>query len=149
MYTNGRKLFPIKVKKRRGTLGGSKPLETPMRMTNLTHFMRNVSSVSDPVTLTDLVVILINIMYQHPKPSGGETAHTGVSQEDTVIASHNQYNVSPMSGHNERSHQTVCGTVSVSDMGVSVVPHADTSVFIRTGTRSKGSYSSSTELTYL
>uniref|UniRef100_A0A673M6T0 Protein broad-minded n=1 Tax=Sinocyclocheilus rhinocerous TaxID=307959 RepID=A0A673M6T0_9TELE len=40
MYTNGRKLFPIKVKKRR-----------------------------DPVTLTDLVVILINIMYQHPKPS--------------------------------------------------------------------------------
>ncbi|KAA0708365.1 Protein broad-minded TBC1 domain family member 32 [Triplophysa tibetana] len=47
MYTNGRKLFPIKVKKRR-----------------------------DPVTLTDLVVILINIMYQHPKPSGGETAHT-------------------------------------------------------------------------
>ncbi|KAI7800130.1 putative protein broad-minded, partial [Triplophysa rosa] len=47
MYTNGRKLFPIKVKKRR-----------------------------DPVTLTDLVVILINIMYQHPKPFGGETAHT-------------------------------------------------------------------------
>uniref|UniRef100_A0A671MIM7 Protein broad-minded n=1 Tax=Sinocyclocheilus anshuiensis TaxID=1608454 RepID=A0A671MIM7_9TELE len=46
MYTNGRKLFPIKVKKRR-----------------------------DPVTLTDLVVILINIMYQHPKPSCGETTH--------------------------------------------------------------------------
>ncbi|XP_051511088.1 protein broad-minded isoform X2 [Myxocyprinus asiaticus] len=47
MYTNGRKLFPIKVKKRR-----------------------------DPVTLTDLVVILISIMYQHPKPSCGETTHT-------------------------------------------------------------------------
>ncbi|RXN10094.1 broad-minded [Labeo rohita] len=46
MYTNGRKLFPIKVKKRR-----------------------------DPVTLTDLVVILINIMYQHPKPSCVETTH--------------------------------------------------------------------------
>ncbi|XP_051731318.1 protein broad-minded isoform X1 [Ctenopharyngodon idella] len=46
MYTNGRKLFPIKVKKRR-----------------------------DPVTLTDLVVILISIMYQHPKPSCGETTH--------------------------------------------------------------------------
>uniref|UniRef100_A0A8C1M4D4 Protein broad-minded n=1 Tax=Cyprinus carpio TaxID=7962 RepID=A0A8C1M4D4_CYPCA len=46
MYTNGRKLFPIKVKKRR-----------------------------DPVTLTDLVVILINIMYQHPKPSCGEMTH--------------------------------------------------------------------------
>ncbi|XP_059368287.1 protein broad-minded isoform X2 [Carassius carassius] len=46
MYINGRKLFPIKVKKRR-----------------------------DPVTLTDLVVILINIMYQHPKPSCGEMTH--------------------------------------------------------------------------
>ncbi|TRY89901.1 hypothetical protein DNTS_034232 [Danionella cerebrum] len=44
MYTNGRKLFPIKVKKRR-----------------------------DPVPLTDFVVILINIMYQHPKV---ETTHT-------------------------------------------------------------------------
>ncbi|XP_022517701.2 protein broad-minded [Astyanax mexicanus] len=40
MYTNGRKLFPIKVRKRR-----------------------------DPVSLTDLVVILINIMYQHPNTS--------------------------------------------------------------------------------
>lgn len=79
MYTNGRKLFPIKVKKRRGTLGESKPFETPSRMANLTHSMCNVLSVSDPVTLTNLVVILINIMYQHPKPSGGETAHTGVS----------------------------------------------------------------------
>ncbi|XP_030628390.1 protein broad-minded [Chanos chanos] len=39
MYTNGRKLFPVKVKKRK-----------------------------DPVTVTDLVVILIRIMYQHPKP---------------------------------------------------------------------------------
>uniref|UniRef100_A0A672S848 Protein broad-minded-like n=1 Tax=Sinocyclocheilus grahami TaxID=75366 RepID=A0A672S848_SINGR len=46
IYTNGRKLFPIKVKKR-----------------------------IDPVTLTDLVVILINIMYQHPKPSCDETTH--------------------------------------------------------------------------
>ncbi|XP_026174854.1 protein broad-minded isoform X1 [Mastacembelus armatus] len=39
MYTNGRKLFPIKVRKRK-----------------------------DPVSLTDLVIILINIMYQHPSP---------------------------------------------------------------------------------
>ncbi|XP_030577927.1 protein broad-minded isoform X2 [Archocentrus centrarchus] len=38
IYTNGRKLFPIKIKKHK-----------------------------DAVTLTDLVVILINIMYQHPK----------------------------------------------------------------------------------
>uniref|UniRef100_A0A8C4ECP3 Protein broad-minded n=1 Tax=Dicentrarchus labrax TaxID=13489 RepID=A0A8C4ECP3_DICLA len=39
IYTNGRKLFPIKVRKRK-----------------------------DPVSLTDLVVIMINIMYQHPQP---------------------------------------------------------------------------------
>jgi len=41
--------------------------------------MLNLSPVSDPVTLTDLVVILINIIYQHPKPSCGETPHAGVS----------------------------------------------------------------------
>uniref|UniRef100_A0A665V152 Protein broad-minded n=1 Tax=Echeneis naucrates TaxID=173247 RepID=A0A665V152_ECHNA len=39
IYNNGRKLFPIKVRKGK-----------------------------EPVNLTDLVVILINIMYQHPKP---------------------------------------------------------------------------------
>lgn len=40
-------------------------------------------SVSDPVSLTDLVVILINIMYQHPKAlhrdgscTGGACTHT-------------------------------------------------------------------------
>ncbi|XP_037607378.1 protein broad-minded isoform X2 [Sebastes umbrosus] len=47
IYTNGRKLFPIKVRKRK-----------------------------DPVTLTDLVVILINIMYQHPKPPHCDDSHT-------------------------------------------------------------------------
>ncbi|XP_053193388.1 protein broad-minded [Scomber japonicus] len=49
IYTNGRKLFPIKVKNRK-----------------------------DPVSLTDLVVILINIMYQHPKPPHhhAPTSHT-------------------------------------------------------------------------
>ncbi|XP_076873991.1 protein broad-minded isoform X2 [Brachyhypopomus gauderio] len=47
MYTNGRKLFPVKVRKRR-----------------------------DPVTLTDLVVLLINIMYQHPNTLYAESAHT-------------------------------------------------------------------------
>ncbi|XP_029318719.1 LOW QUALITY PROTEIN: protein broad-minded [Cottoperca gobio] len=47
IYTNGRKLFPIRVKKH-----------------------------TDPVSLTDLVVILINIMYQHPEPLHSDTSHT-------------------------------------------------------------------------
>ncbi|XP_054474046.1 protein broad-minded [Anoplopoma fimbria] len=47
IYTNGRKLFPIRVRKRK-----------------------------DPVSLTDLVVILINIIYQHPKPPHSDTSHT-------------------------------------------------------------------------
>ncbi|XP_044024857.1 protein broad-minded isoform X2 [Siniperca chuatsi] len=47
IYTNGRKLFPIKVRK-----------------------------CKDPVTLTDLVVILITIMYQHPKLPHSDASHT-------------------------------------------------------------------------
>ncbi|XP_010881310.2 protein broad-minded [Esox lucius] len=45
MYTNGRKLFPIKVQKRK-----------------------------DPVSLTDLIVILIRITYQHTKPSYSDSS---------------------------------------------------------------------------
>ncbi|CAJ1077981.1 protein broad-minded isoform X2 [Xyrichtys novacula] len=47
IYTNGRKLFPVKVKKHK-----------------------------DPVSLTDLIVLLINIMYQHPEPVHSDTSHT-------------------------------------------------------------------------
>ncbi|XP_008287243.1 protein broad-minded [Stegastes partitus] len=47
IYTNGRKLFPIKMRKHK-----------------------------DPVSLTDLIVILINIMYRHPKPLHSDTSHT-------------------------------------------------------------------------
>ncbi|XP_074540670.1 protein broad-minded [Halichoeres trimaculatus] len=47
IYTNGRKLFPIKVRKHK-----------------------------DPVSLTGLVVLLINIMYQHPQPVVSDTSHT-------------------------------------------------------------------------
>ncbi|KAM3602933.1 uncharacterized protein V6R79_013540 [Siganus canaliculatus] len=47
IYANGRKLFPVQVKKHK-----------------------------DPVSLTDLVVILINIMYQHPKPTHSDSSHT-------------------------------------------------------------------------
>ncbi|KAL2081912.1 hypothetical protein ACEWY4_021730 [Coilia grayii] len=47
MYTNGRKLFPVRVNNRR-----------------------------DPVTLTDLVVTFIKIMYQHPKPAFDDATHT-------------------------------------------------------------------------
>nr|XP_040016630.1 protein broad-minded isoform X3 [Gasterosteus aculeatus aculeatus] len=47
IYNNGRKLFPIRVRERK-----------------------------DPVSLTDLVVILINIMYQHPKPTHSDTSDT-------------------------------------------------------------------------
>uniref|UniRef100_W5NL30 Protein broad-minded n=1 Tax=Lepisosteus oculatus TaxID=7918 RepID=W5NL30_LEPOC len=46
MYTHGRKLFPIKLKRRK-----------------------------DPVTLTDLIVILIRIMYRHPIPYYSEIPH--------------------------------------------------------------------------
>ncbi|XP_043963365.1 protein broad-minded-like [Gambusia affinis] len=48
IYTNGRKLFPIKIRKHK-----------------------------DPVSLTDLLVILINIMYRHPRPSNGDSSLTG------------------------------------------------------------------------
>ncbi|CAL8316051.1 unnamed protein product [Lota lota] len=47
IYTNGRKLFPIKIKKHK-----------------------------DPFSLTDLVVTLINIMYQHPQPSRTDPSHS-------------------------------------------------------------------------
>lgn len=81
MYTNGRKLFPIKVKKRRGTFGGEEAIIFENNKSDSLNdlYVLNLSSVSDPVTLTDLVVILINIIYQHPKPSCGETPHAGVS----------------------------------------------------------------------
>lgn len=46
IYTNGRKLFPVKVQK-----------------------------YKDPVSLTELLVILINIMYQHPKVSHSDVSH--------------------------------------------------------------------------
>uniref|UniRef100_A0A8C8JAJ0 Protein broad-minded n=1 Tax=Oncorhynchus tshawytscha TaxID=74940 RepID=A0A8C8JAJ0_ONCTS len=49
MYTNGRKLFPVTVWNRK-----------------------------DPVSLTDLLVILISIMYQHPKPPHSDSSHAGV-----------------------------------------------------------------------
>ncbi|CAI5684265.1 unnamed protein product [Oreochromis niloticus] len=48
IYTNGRKLFPIKIRK-----------------------------YKDPVTLTDLIVILLNIMFKHPRPLDRDCSHTG------------------------------------------------------------------------
>ncbi|XP_047244018.1 protein broad-minded isoform X4 [Girardinichthys multiradiatus] len=50
IYTNGRKLFPIKIRKHK-----------------------------DPITLTDLIVILINIMCRHPHPLSSDTSLTDVS----------------------------------------------------------------------
>ncbi|XP_030201530.1 protein broad-minded isoform X1 [Gadus morhua] len=47
IYTNGRKLFPIKIRKHK-----------------------------DLYSLTDLVVTLINIMYQHPQPPRTDPSHT-------------------------------------------------------------------------
>nr|XP_020471046.1 protein broad-minded isoform X2 [Monopterus albus] len=52
IYTNGRRLFPIRVRKHK-----------------------------EAVSLTDLVVIMINIMYQHPK------AHSDVSHTDSLSPS--------------------------------------------------------------
>ncbi|KAG7508076.1 hypothetical protein JOB18_002477 [Solea senegalensis] len=54
VYTNGRKLFPMKVRKRK-----------------------------DPVSLTDLVVILIHIMYQHPRPPHGDPSSSSSSSPHT------------------------------------------------------------------
>uniref|UniRef100_A0A4W4ESN2 Protein broad-minded n=1 Tax=Electrophorus electricus TaxID=8005 RepID=A0A4W4ESN2_ELEEL len=56
MYTNGRKLFPIKVRKRR-----------------------------DPVTLTNLVVILISIMYQRPNTSYHTFMHACVDSLSPAV----------------------------------------------------------------
>ncbi|KAG7316381.1 hypothetical protein KOW79_019922 [Hemibagrus wyckioides] len=56
MYTNGRKLFPIKVRKRR-----------------------------DPVTLSDLVVILINVMYQHPNTHHSDLNHADSLSPTTLV----------------------------------------------------------------
>ncbi|XP_044232280.1 protein broad-minded isoform X3 [Thunnus albacares] len=56
IYTNGRKLFPVKVKNRK-----------------------------DPVSLTDLVVILINIMYQHPKPPHSDASHTDSLSPSSLV----------------------------------------------------------------
>ncbi|XP_026196456.1 protein broad-minded [Anabas testudineus] len=55
IYTNGRKLFPIKVRKRK-----------------------------DPISLTELVVILINIMYQHPKLHS-DASHTDVLSPSSLV----------------------------------------------------------------
>ncbi|XP_062858509.1 protein broad-minded isoform X2 [Trichomycterus rosablanca] len=56
MYTNGRKLFPIKLRKRR-----------------------------DPVTLSDLVVILINIAYQDPNTPHADLTHTDSLPPTTLV----------------------------------------------------------------
>ncbi|XP_076021448.1 protein broad-minded [Genypterus blacodes] len=56
IYTNGRKLFPIQVRKRK-----------------------------DPLSLIDLVVILIKIMYQHPKTSLSDASHTGPLSPSSLV----------------------------------------------------------------
>uniref|UniRef100_A0A1A7WNH0 Protein broad-minded n=1 Tax=Iconisemion striatum TaxID=60296 RepID=A0A1A7WNH0_9TELE len=47
IYTHGRNLFPVKIRKHK-----------------------------DPISLTNLVVIFINIMYRHPRPAHGDATHT-------------------------------------------------------------------------
>ncbi|XP_022626071.1 protein broad-minded [Seriola dumerili] len=56
IYTNGRKLFPIKVRKRK-----------------------------EPVSLMDLVVILIYIMYQHPNPPHSDASHTDSLSPSSLV----------------------------------------------------------------
>ncbi|KAG7219610.1 hypothetical protein INR49_018948 [Caranx melampygus] len=56
IYTNGRKLFPIKVRKRK-----------------------------EPVSLTDLVITLIYIMYQHPKPPRSDVSHTDLLSPSGLV----------------------------------------------------------------
>ncbi|KAK0148832.1 Protein broad-minded [Merluccius polli] len=57
IYTNGRKLFPIKIQKHK-----------------------------DPFSLTDLVVTLINIMYRHPQPSRTAPTHADSLAPRTLAA---------------------------------------------------------------
>ncbi|XP_057678869.1 protein broad-minded isoform X3 [Corythoichthys intestinalis] len=57
LYANGRKLFPIKVEAR-----------------------------EDPISLTDLVVILIDIMCQHPQPFCSDSLHTALCPSGLVMA---------------------------------------------------------------
>ncbi|KAF7658919.1 hypothetical protein LDENG_00005960 [Lucifuga dentata] len=56
IYANGRKLFPVKMRKRK-----------------------------DLLTLTELVVILINIMYQHPKTSHSDNSHTDFLSPSSLV----------------------------------------------------------------
>ncbi|XP_039980895.1 protein broad-minded isoform X2 [Xiphias gladius] len=56
IYTNGRKLFPIKVRERK-----------------------------DPISLTDLVVILICVMHQHPKPPHSDTLNTETLSPSSLV----------------------------------------------------------------
>ncbi|XP_015227210.1 PREDICTED: protein broad-minded [Cyprinodon variegatus] len=56
IYTDGRKLFPVKIR---------------------TH--------KDPVTLTDFIVILINIMYQHPRPLSSDTSLTDSLSPSSLV----------------------------------------------------------------
>ncbi|XP_051816731.1 protein broad-minded isoform X2 [Acanthochromis polyacanthus] len=56
IYTNGRKLFPIKMRKHK-----------------------------DPVSLTDLVVILIKTMYRHPQPLHSDTSHTDSLSPSSLV----------------------------------------------------------------
>ncbi|KAJ0026787.1 hypothetical protein NQD34_017787 [Periophthalmus magnuspinnatus] len=56
IYTNGRRLFPVKVHK-----------------------------YKDPVTLTELLVILINIMYQHPKASHRDVSHSDMLSPSGLV----------------------------------------------------------------
>ncbi|KAM4522649.1 protein broad-minded isoform 1-T2 [Odontesthes bonariensis] len=56
IYTNGRKLFPIKTRRHK-----------------------------DPVSLTDLVVILITIMYRHPDPLYSDASHSDSLSPSSLV----------------------------------------------------------------
>nr|XP_057920239.1 protein broad-minded [Doryrhamphus excisus]XP_057920246.1 protein broad-minded [Doryrhamphus excisus]XP_057920253.1 protein broad-minded [Doryrhamphus excisus]XP_057920261.1 protein broad-minded [Doryrhamphus excisus] len=58
LYSNGRKLFPVTVRSRK-----------------------------EPVSLTDLLVILINIIYQHPEPLCADTLHTDSLSPSSLVMS--------------------------------------------------------------
>ncbi|XP_075893672.1 protein broad-minded isoform X1 [Nelusetta ayraudi] len=56
IYTHGRRLFPVQAVKHK-----------------------------DPVTLTELMVVLINIMYQHPGPLPGDTSQTDPLSPSSLV----------------------------------------------------------------
>lgn len=63
----------------------------PLRIHVCVWIITGYICVSEPVTLTDLLVILINIMYHHPKPLHSDASHSGVAHALTHRHKHRRW----------------------------------------------------------